>query len=133
MTEVEKPALAVLLHRFFLPEDQRDSKLADEGEQQLQKSAGGARSTVGDNRLFSGPDFHGRGPQRCLGAVVGPDGQGQLGKLPARGPMAGRMPEAAGRDEGETADNGKLTLGCGSGAIAGQRLRISTRSLAASE
>ena len=27
MTEVEKPALAVLLHRFFLPEDQRDSKL----------------------------------------------------------------------------------------------------------
>jgi hypothetical protein len=29
MTEVEKPALAVLLHRFFLPEDQRDSKLAD--------------------------------------------------------------------------------------------------------
>ena len=37
MTEVEKPALAVLLHRFFLPEDQRDSKLADEGEQQLQK------------------------------------------------------------------------------------------------
>ena len=36
MTEVEKPALAVLLHRFFLPEDQRDSKLADEGEQQLQ-------------------------------------------------------------------------------------------------
>ena len=37
MTEVEKPALAVLLHRFFLPEDQRDPKLADEGEQQLQK------------------------------------------------------------------------------------------------
>jgi glutathione S-transferase len=37
MTEVEKPALAVLLHRFFLPEDQRDSKLGDEGERQLQK------------------------------------------------------------------------------------------------
>ena len=37
MTEVEKPALAVLLHRFFLPEDRRDPKLADEGEQQLQK------------------------------------------------------------------------------------------------
>jgi glutathione S-transferase len=37
MTEVEKPALAVLLHRFFLPKDQRDSKLADDGEQQLQK------------------------------------------------------------------------------------------------
>ena len=37
MTEVEKPALAALLHRFLLPEDRRDPKLADEGEQQLQK------------------------------------------------------------------------------------------------
>jgi glutathione S-transferase len=37
MTEVEKPALAALLHRMFLPKDQRNSKLADEGEQQLQK------------------------------------------------------------------------------------------------
>ena len=37
MTEVEKPALAVLMHRVFLPEDRRDPKLADEGEQQLQK------------------------------------------------------------------------------------------------
>ena len=38
MTEVEKPALTVLLHRFLLPEDKRDSKLADEAEHQLQKS-----------------------------------------------------------------------------------------------
>jgi glutathione S-transferase len=37
MTEVEKPALTVLLHRFLLPEDKRDSKLADEAEHQLQK------------------------------------------------------------------------------------------------
>ena len=37
MTEVEKPALAVLLHRMFLPEERRNPKLADEGEQQLQK------------------------------------------------------------------------------------------------
>jgi glutathione S-transferase len=36
MTEVEKPALAALLHRMFLPEARRDPKLADEGEQQLQ-------------------------------------------------------------------------------------------------
>jgi hypothetical protein len=99
MTEVEKPALAVLLHRFFLPEDQRDPKLAD---------AGGARSTAGDNRLFSGPDFHGRGPQRCLGAVLGPDGRGRLVGLPARGSMACRMPEAAGRGEGETFADGKV-------------------------
>jgi len=83
-----------------------DSKLADEGEQQLQKPLSVLDR---DNRLFSGPDFHGRGPQRCLGAVLGPDGQGQLGRLPARGPMAGRMPEAAGRGEGETEDDGKLT------------------------
>src|ERR1700680_2102413 len=37
MTEVEKPALAALLHRMFLPEGMRDPKLAEEGEQQLQK------------------------------------------------------------------------------------------------
>ena len=37
ITEVEKPALAALLHRMFLPEGMRDPKLADEGEQQLQK------------------------------------------------------------------------------------------------
>jgi glutathione S-transferase len=37
ITEVEKPALAALLHRMFLPEDKRDPKLADEGEQQLQQ------------------------------------------------------------------------------------------------
>jgi hypothetical protein len=29
MTEVEKPALAALLHRMFLPEEKRDPKLAD--------------------------------------------------------------------------------------------------------
>jgi len=37
ITEVEKPALAALLHRMFLPEDMRDPRLADEGEQQLQQ------------------------------------------------------------------------------------------------
>jgi glutathione S-transferase len=37
MTEVEKPALTVTLQRFLLPEDKRDSKLADEAEHQLQK------------------------------------------------------------------------------------------------
>ena len=37
MTEVEKKALTALLHRFLLPEDKRDSKLADEAEHQLQK------------------------------------------------------------------------------------------------
>jgi len=37
MTEAEKPALAALMHRVFLPEDVRDPRLADEGEQQLQK------------------------------------------------------------------------------------------------
>jgi glutathione S-transferase len=37
MAEVEKAALAVLLNRFFLPEDQRDPKGATDGEQQLQR------------------------------------------------------------------------------------------------
>jgi glutathione S-transferase len=57
MTEVEKPALAVLLHRVFLPKDQRDAKLADEGERLLQKPL-----TVLDQRLATtgylvGPTF----------------------------------------------------------------------------
>jgi glutathione S-transferase len=37
MAEAEKPALAVLLNRVFLPEDRRDPKAAAEGEQQLQR------------------------------------------------------------------------------------------------
>ena len=37
MAEVEKAALAVLLNRFFLPEDQRDPKVAADGERQLQR------------------------------------------------------------------------------------------------
>ena len=37
ITELEKPALAALMHRLFLPEHRRDPKLADEGEQQLQE------------------------------------------------------------------------------------------------
>jgi glutathione S-transferase len=36
MAEVEKPALAVLLHKVFLPEVQRDAKAAADGERQLQ-------------------------------------------------------------------------------------------------
>jgi len=36
MAEVEKPALAVLMNRFFRPEDQRDPIAAAEGEKQLQ-------------------------------------------------------------------------------------------------
>src|ERR1700730_7930942 len=37
MTEVEKPVLAVLLHKVFLPEDQRDPRAAEDGAQQLQR------------------------------------------------------------------------------------------------
>jgi glutathione S-transferase len=37
MAEVEKAALAVLLNRYFLPEDQRNPKVAADGEQQLQR------------------------------------------------------------------------------------------------
>lgn len=36
MTELEKPALAVLLNRVFLPEAQRDAAAAAEGERQAQ-------------------------------------------------------------------------------------------------
>jgi len=37
MAEAEKPALAVLLNRSFLPEERRDPKAAADGEQQLQQ------------------------------------------------------------------------------------------------
>jgi glutathione S-transferase len=57
MTEVEKPALAVLLHRFFLPEDQRDSKLADEGEQQLQKPLEVLDQRLATTGYLVGPTF----------------------------------------------------------------------------
>ena len=57
MTEVEKPALAVLLHRFSLPEDQRDSKLADEGEQQLQKPLEVLDQGLATTGYLVGPTF----------------------------------------------------------------------------
>src|SRR6478735_8614064 len=57
MTEVEKPALAVLLHRFFLPEDQRDSKLADEGEQQLQRPLAVLDQRLATTGYLVGPRF----------------------------------------------------------------------------
>lgn len=37
VTEVEGPALKVLMHRVFLPEAQRKAELAEEGERELQK------------------------------------------------------------------------------------------------
>jgi glutathione S-transferase len=36
ITEIEKPALAVLMHKVFLPEAERKPQAAKEGEQQLQ-------------------------------------------------------------------------------------------------
>jgi glutathione S-transferase len=57
MTEVEKPAPAVLLHRFFLPEDQRDSRLADEGEQQLQKPLEVLDQRLATTGYLVGPTF----------------------------------------------------------------------------
>ena len=36
MTEVERPALTVLMNRVFLPEEKREPRLADEAERQLQ-------------------------------------------------------------------------------------------------
>jgi glutathione S-transferase len=57
MTEVEKPALAVLLHRFFLPEDQRDSKLADEAEQQLHQPLAVLDQQLATTGYLVGPTF----------------------------------------------------------------------------
>jgi hypothetical protein len=51
------------------------------------ETAVGARSTTGDSRLLDRRDFHGRGPQRCLGEAA------SLCRPFEHGPMAGRMPE----------------------------------------
>src|SRR5271155_5815897 len=57
MTEGEKPALAVLLQRFFLPKDQRDAKLADEGEHQLQKPLAVLDQRLATTGYLVGPIF----------------------------------------------------------------------------
>jgi glutathione S-transferase len=57
MTEVEKPALAVLLHRLFLPKDQRDAKLANEGENQLQKPLAVLDQRLATTGYLVGPTF----------------------------------------------------------------------------
>ena len=97
-------------HRFFLPEDQRDSKLADEGEQQL---LGDHRWRCSINRcrqrLLSRLTFTVADLNVALGAVIGPDGQGELGRLPGTWTNGWPDAEAAGRGEGETADDGELT------------------------
>lgn len=55
MTEVENPLIEVLMHRMFLPSEQRDPKLADAGIEKLQKPFGvldrhlaGRRYVLGD-------------------------------------------------------------------------------------
>jgi glutathione S-transferase len=82
MTEVDKPALAVLLHRFFLPEDQRDSKLADEGEQQLQTPLAVLQAVFRHTQQF----------QRGLRVV-----DDWAEKARSRGAMTARVPTACGR------------------------------------
>jgi len=55
MTEVENPLIDALLHRLFLPADQRDPKVADAGEARLQapfavldKQLAGSRYLLGE-------------------------------------------------------------------------------------
>jgi glutathione S-transferase len=57
MTEVEVPALAVLLHRVFLPEAQRDPGAAEDGEQQLQKPLKVLDQALADTGHLVGKSF----------------------------------------------------------------------------
>jgi glutathione S-transferase len=57
MSEVEKPVLAVLLHKVFLPENQRDARVAEEGAQQLQRPLKVLDEVLGKTEYLVGSGF----------------------------------------------------------------------------
>ncbi len=57
MTEVEPPLLQLLSHTRFLPEDQRDPKLAKEGEEKLQAPFGVLDRALEARRYLLGESF----------------------------------------------------------------------------
>jgi glutathione S-transferase len=57
MTEVEPPLMQVLMHRVFLPENQRDPAAAEAGVAGLQKPLGVLNGALGGKRFLLGNDF----------------------------------------------------------------------------
>ncbi|MBV9828273.1 MAG: glutathione S-transferase family protein [Alphaproteobacteria bacterium] len=57
ITEVERPVLTTLFNRALLPEDERDAKLADEAEQQLQQPFGVLNGALAKSPFLLGPEF----------------------------------------------------------------------------
>ena len=121
------------VYRFFLPEDQRDLKLADEGEQQLQKPLAVLDQRLPTTPHISGPDFYARGPQRVASVLSWARmGKVNLASFPHVDQwLAGRLgrPAAVKARPQTMANRPELWIE----NIASQRLSISTRSLSASE
>lgn len=57
MTEVENPLIDALLHRMFLPADQRDPKIADAGEAKLQAPLAVLDQQLSHNKYVLGDQY----------------------------------------------------------------------------
>ena len=57
MTELEEPLLTALMHRMFLPEDQRDPKKAVDGEQRAQTPIAVLEGQLRKDDWLAGKDF----------------------------------------------------------------------------
>ena len=57
MTEVEYPLLDVLMHRMFLPAEQRDPKLAEAGLAKLQAPLGVLNAHLADRKYILGDQY----------------------------------------------------------------------------
>jgi len=100
ITEVEKPTLTALLHRIFLPEDKRDPKLADEGEQQLQRPLKVLEDALAKDRLSGWIELFGRRSQCGFHPVLGAAGASRSLRVSAREAMAHGRAAAPGRRQG---------------------------------
>lgn len=57
MTELEEPVLTTLMHRMFLPEDQRDPAKADEAAERFKKPLAVLDGALAGEQWLAGPDF----------------------------------------------------------------------------
>ena len=57
MTEIEPPLLQAMMHRAFLPPEQRKSELGDEGAQKLQKPLGVLNDHLDDRKHVLGNSY----------------------------------------------------------------------------
>ena len=96
MTEVERPALTVLLNRIG-PEDRRDAATADEAERALAAPLKVLDTAVAGSPYLLGEQFHGGRSQCRQHSRVGAASAGQPRCCPKGGDVAEGMSRSAGR------------------------------------